>query len=75
MLGYMTKKEAVNYGFTNHGFYWFIPVWISDEEFPVVAAKWKPMELLFTVVSRIEGLISFMMGKESGFRFYIGPRI
>lgn len=46
MLGYMTKQEAKDFGFTHAGNYYFIPVYVGhDPELGFcVAAKWLPFD-------------------------------
>ncbi|MHA6234269.1 hypothetical protein [Pseudomonas fluorescens group sp. PF-69] len=76
MLGYMTAREAKAEGFTNHGKYFGIPVWIGDPEGDfMVATKWAPMEYLMDVAHRIEGMIHMMRGTEPSFMFLLGPEI
>jgi hypothetical protein len=77
MLGYMTKKEALTIGFTHHGSYYGIPIWISDDYIPMVAAKWAPMEYLMTFFHIMEGLMHsyFHPEDEPGFEFYFGKPI
>lgn len=47
MLGYMTKSEAVAHGFTHHGRYYFLPIYIATGDIPMVAVKFIPLEFLF----------------------------
>lgn len=67
MLGYMTKKDAISHGFTNHGSYYGVPLWMSDDaDCPMVAAKWAPMELVITLFHYIEGLAFYLnYGEEA----------
>lgn len=71
MLGYITEKQALEIGFTHHGSYYGIPIWISDDAYPLVAAKWAPMEYLITAGHYIEGFIQsvFYPNDEQGFIF------
>lgn len=32
MLGWMTEKQAKQNGFTHHGSYYGIPLWMSDDD-------------------------------------------
>ncbi len=76
MLGYMTAKEAKAEGFTNHGKYFGIPVWIGDPYSQMmVATKWAPMECLMSVAHCIEGAIHAMRGTEPNFMFLLGSEI
>ena len=79
MLGYMTAKNAKAQGFTHHGSYFGIPIWIGDVESiaPLVAPKWAPMELGMTVAHHIEQILAsiFWMGQEPVFRFWVGEPI
>lgn len=58
MLGYLTAKQAKKEGFTHHGSYYGIPVWMSDDpEAPMICTKWAPLELAMTIGHYIEGLL------------------
>lgn len=78
MLGYMTKREAIANGFTHHGKYFGIPVWLAPENasFPV-ATKWAPLEFLMPLVHWIEGTMVglFYPDSEPAFQFLVGPAI
>lgn len=76
MLGYMTAREAKRQGFTHHGKYYGIPVWIGDPHgHCMVATKWAPLEPLMTLWHHVEGLIHFMRGTEPSFMFLVGREI
>jgi hypothetical protein len=76
MLGYMTAKDAKAEGFTNHGKYFGIPVWIGDPYGQMmVATKWAPMECLMSVAHYIEGAIHSLRGTEPNFMFLLGREI
>lgn len=77
MLGYMTAKEALASGFTHHGDYYKIPVWIAPAAGFMVATKWGPMEYAMTVAMFIEQFLLgvFFPNDEPGFRFAIGREI
>jgi hypothetical protein len=78
MLGYMTAKEALASGFTHHGKYFGIPVWVGNPgEEMLVAAKWAPMEYLMTAFHHIEGFMRSVLFPEDEpmFQFLIGPPI
>jgi len=67
MLGYMTKQEAKDFGFTHTGNYYFIPIYVcQDPELGFcVAVKWFPFDFLMPVVTFIEIVmwkISFRKG-------------
>lgn len=77
MLGFITEREALQNGFTNHGKYFGIPIWITTEDVPMVAAKWGPMEYVISAIHFIEGILSsvFYPEAEPAFQFLIGPEI
>lgn len=76
MFGYITKEEARSAGFTHHGLYYGVPIWISDDACPMVAAKWAPMEFMITVGHYIEHFMqSLHPDCDRGFLFYYGKRI
>jgi len=74
MLGYMTERQAKANGFTHHGSYYGIPVWIRDPhgEF-CVATKWAPFEWLMTAAHVFEGFLlsTFFPERPPAFRFIV----
>lgn len=74
MPGYMTERQAKVNGFTHHGSYYGIPVWIGDPhgEFRV-ATKWAPLECVMTTAQAIEGFLleTFYPDDEPAFRFVV----
>ena len=76
--GYMTAKEALGNGFTHHGTYFGIPLWVAPEnpDFPV-AAKWAPMECIVTAAMLIECTMRscFFPDDEACFQFGVGKKI
>lgn len=77
MLGYISAKKAKELGFTHHGKYYGIPLWIAPDSDFMVATKWAPMELVMTVFHYIEGFMAAVMrpDDEPNFQFLLGPRI
>ncbi len=76
MLGYMSKKKAIEEGFTNHGKYYGIPVYIrNDVEFEV-NAKWYPMNYLVEFLAYLEMLLGpYVRPEQEGFKFLMGPEL
>jgi hypothetical protein len=81
VLGYMTAREAKAHGFTHHGKYFGIPVWIGNPDSTdggmLVATKWAPMEYLMTAAHVVEGVLrsTFYPQDEPTFQFLVGDRI
>jgi len=78
MLGYMTPTQAKAEGFTHHGSYFGLPVWIGDPgEGMMVATKWAPLECLMTAFHYIDGFIRmvFFPSDEPMFQFKVGRQI
>jgi len=76
MLGYMTAQKAKAEGFTHHGKYFGIPVWIGDPDGEMlVATKFWWMDPLMTLAHHIEGLCHVMRGTEPSFMFLLGAEI
>ena len=79
MMGYMTAKEAKARGFTNHGKYFGLPIWIGDvaSDAPIVAAKFAPLEFLLDAWPYINGFLQglFFPDDEPMFRFLVGKPI
>lgn len=68
MLGYTTKREAIQCGCTHYGSYYGIPIWMGDvdSEAPLVFAKWAPLDFLIFPFSIIEGLLHPLVhGRDS----------
>lgn len=76
MFGYVTKKEAIEKGFTHHGRYYRIPVYISlDNDFEVTA-KWIPFDYLIEFVCYIEIVFCYLFNPEQeGFKFEVGKEL
>lgn len=68
----MSEKEAANKGFTHHGSYFGIPVWLAPEnpDFPVIT-KWEPMEYVMSLFIYIECFIRELCDDEPSFQFKI----
>lgn len=77
LLGYMDAEHAVAVGFTHHGKYFGIPVWIAPDKDFMVATKWAPMEYVMTAAHHIEALLRevFWPEEEPIFQFLLGPEI
>lgn len=76
--GYMTAKEAKAEGFTHHGNYYGIPIWIGyvDTATPMVATKHAALEPLMTLFHMIEGLVGgLFLNREPAFLFQVGAPI
>ena len=65
MLGYMTAKQAKALGFTHHGKYYGIPIWVAPDSDFMVATKWAPMEYLMTAAHYIEGFLRSVLYPDS----------
>lgn len=77
-IGYMTKDDALSEGFTHHGSYYGIPIWIGDPEGVfMVATKWATMEFMMSIFHVFEGLIRPIMfpNEPNCFQFQLGKEI
>lgn len=74
MLGYMTKEEAKENGFTNHARFFGMPCWFKNES-NCLQAKWKPAGFLIDVFCWIHNTICIVMGTEYDFPILLGPEI
>lgn len=78
MLGYMTADEAKANGFTHHGKYFGIPVWLAPDnpDFPV-ATKWAPLEFVMTAATTVEQVLRsvFFPDDAPSFQFLVGDEI
>ena len=77
MLSYMRTNEAIKNGFTHHESYYGIPIWITDEEIPMVATKFAPFEFVMTIFQYIESFIKVvvLLDDQPRFMFKIGAKI
>jgi hypothetical protein len=73
----MTKKQALKNGFTHHGRYFGIPIYITDEECPMVCATWAPCEFLIDIAHIIEGILHsiFWPNEQPCFQFLVCDKI
>jgi hypothetical protein len=72
LIGYVTKKKALALGFTHHGSYWGIPIYMDDNnDCPTICAKWIPLYCLFPLVEFFEFFLFFIFcqGEQTYFRF------
>lgn len=78
VLGYMTAKQAKEYGFTHSGSYYGIPIWMGcmdQADGPMIATKWEPMEYLMSLFHHIEGICHAIRGSEPSFMFVVKDEI
>jgi hypothetical protein len=78
MLGYMTKKKALQLGFTHHGSYFGVPIYIGDPDgkFMVTTKHWA-LDPLFDLMSAMEGWLRPIIYPDSPdtFQFKLGAEI
>lgn len=78
MIGYIQEAQAKAEGFTHHGLYYGLPIWIAlNTDEPMVAAKVVWLDWLIPIISTIENIVRSIMrpGDESGFMFTITREI
>jgi hypothetical protein len=63
VIGYTTSAEALAHGFTHHGSYFGIPVWIGDLESDclLVEPKHVALDPLMTLFHWIEGTLHALL--------------
>lgn len=71
---YMTKDEALQQGFTNHGRMFSVPIWVTDSDAPMVATKFAPFEIWLSICTFATQLMG-AFGMDVAFPIQIGPRI
>lgn len=74
----MNAAKALAEGFTNHGKYFGIPVWLAEEGDGLrVAAKWPLGDALITLAATIEDFLreAFFPERPPMFQFWMGPKI
>ena len=79
MVLYMTRQRALKAGFTHHGSYHGIPMWMGGVDknggIPIVCAKVQVLEHLVTLFHFLEKQIGRLSRKRPIFRFKIGKQI
>lgn len=64
LIGYINAEHAAAKGFTHHGEYFGLPIWMKGAEAPEIACKWPPLDWLIPVVVWIEGALRSMFFPE-----------
>ena len=74
-FGTTSAREALDEGFTHHGKFCQIPVWMNDGG--MVTAKWNPLNLIIPYVAVIQVFLFRLRfpEEEPRFVFLKGPRI
>lgn len=76
MILYMTTEQALRAGFTHHGSYHGIPMWMGGiDGVPVVCAKWVVLENLVTIFHFLEKKVGMLTRKPPIFHFKVGREI
>ena len=76
MVVYMTKQRALKAGFTHHGSYHGIPMWMGGiDGVPIVCAKVVVLEYMVSAFHFIEKHIGQLGHGRPIFRFKIGRQI
>lgn len=77
VLGYISEARALAGGYTHHGKYFGLPIWMSGGECPNIAAKWAALDWLFPVIVWIEQTLRelFFPDRGPGFQIWMGPPI
>ena len=78
MLGHLSASKAKKLGFTHHGSYYGISLWIGDPEGNcLVGVKWAPLNLVMDLFHGVEDLVRAIRFPDSlpDFQFSIGEEI
>lgn len=85
MFGWRSADAAKTLGFTHHGSYFGIPLYLGfsgepgadPEDAPMVAVKWAPLEWVMDIFTSIEGALDALMFPDDPpvFRFKVGARL
>ncbi len=76
MIVYMTRQRALKAGFTHHGSYHGIPMWMGGiDGVPIVCAKVVALEYLVSVFHFFEKQVGILCRKRPIFRFKVGREI
>lgn len=60
----ITKEQALEIGFTHHGSYFGIPLWMTDSEQPFITVKFSCMNSTFDMANQIEGFLFHLFWPE-----------
>jgi hypothetical protein len=77
VMGYMNAEEAKAAGFSHHGKYYFLPIWMGDidaDDFdggPLIGAKVSWLDWMLPVISVVENTLQLLTGSELGFNFRV----
>jgi len=71
---YMNQAEAVEAGFTNHGTMFSVDCWVTDDDIPMVAAKFAPAEIWISLCTALVQTFA-VIGLATGFHITIGHPI
>lgn len=83
MFGWRSAEDAKTLGFTHHGSYYGIPIYLgfkgepSSDDAPLVAVKWAPMDLVLDLFTVLEDTFRPIMFPDSEpcFQFKVGPKL
>ena len=77
-MGYTTEEAARSDGYSHHGYYYGIPIYIADPHSDCrVEPKWSPMTLLMSVFIEFEhwSYVLFFPDEKPAFRIALGKSI
>jgi hypothetical protein len=73
---YLRPSAALKFGMTHYGWYYFVPIYISEGEAPIVGSRIPVLDLLMEyVLHPMEALMNGLLGNENMFMFKVGARI
>lgn len=77
LFDHMTATQALENGFTHHGSYYGIPLWVAPGNSFMAATKWAAMEPVLSLFHVIESVVRgvFQPYAEPVFKFGIGREI
>ncbi|MFT4924665.1 MAG: hypothetical protein ACI8WB_000748 [Phenylobacterium sp.] len=76
MVVYMTRQRALRAGFTHHGSYHGIPMWMGGiDGVPIVCSKVTLLEHLVSFFRFFEQQIGRLKHKRPIYRFMLGKKI
>ena len=76
---FISEAEAVAAGFTHHGKYCGIPIYVAGDHFRgiEISVKWKLLDYIdvISLIAYVEMITRYIIGDERGFRFLIGEKL
>jgi hypothetical protein len=77
LIGYVSAAKAAADGYTHHGKYCGLPIWIKAAQEPEIAFKWAPLDHVIKAIVWIDQTVRELQFPDAkpGFDIWQGPPI